>query len=278
MKGADGALEISINPAIIYTADGKTTTYSFPFDYLRQAFVCVQVDNEDVSNFELSGDGRSVVFTSAPAKGSTINIYRNTTSTRLVSWADASVLKAKDLTVQQVQTLHLVEEAQYWLKTYALVLDNNLIGKGITIPWGKDQTFTWNEDGTAIVLTTNPAKVIPIVEQKVTDLETYVDKETADLEAYVDKETADLEAYVKERTDKLLELYNSLVNVSKEELLEIRDATENYANIAKAAALINSRWQITAPKDRSKSKPTYGLDDVNLVQLVVTGESAPDID
>lgn len=264
MKGAGGALEISVNPAIIYTADGKTTTYSFPFDYLRQAFVCVQVDNEDVSNFELSGDGRSVVFTTAPAKGSTINIYRNTTSTRLVSWADASVLKAKDLTVQQVQTLHLVEEAQYWLKTYALVLDNNLIGKGITIPWGKDQTFTWNEDGTAIVLTTNPAKVIPIVEQKVTDLETYV----------------------KEQTDKLLELYNSLANTSKEELLEIRDATENYANIAKAAALINSRWQITAPKDRSKSKPTYGLDDVNLVlnvprdlvQLVVTGESSPDID
>ena len=50
-----------------------------------------------------------------------IDIYRETPTTRLVSWADASVLKASDMTVQQVQELHILEEATDWAKDNAIV-------------------------------------------------------------------------------------------------------------------------------------------------------------
>ena len=39
-----------------------------------------------------------------------IKIYRVTTTKPLVGWADASVLKAADMTVQSTQLLHLAEE------------------------------------------------------------------------------------------------------------------------------------------------------------------------
>lgn len=69
-------------------------------------------------------DGRTVVFNTAPASGSVIRIYRETTTDRLVVWADASVLKAADMTIQQVQQLHILEEANDWTKSNSIVLND----------------------------------------------------------------------------------------------------------------------------------------------------------
>lgn len=69
-------------------------------------------------------DGRTVIFKTAPPSSSTIRIYRETDTSRLVVWADASVLKASDMTIQQVQQLHILEEANDWTKTNSIVLND----------------------------------------------------------------------------------------------------------------------------------------------------------
>ena len=42
----------------------------------------------------------------------------------MVVWADASVLKASDMTIQQVQQLHILEEANDWTKSSSIVLND----------------------------------------------------------------------------------------------------------------------------------------------------------
>lgn len=85
---------------------------------MRKAFVHVKVNDEEVTNYNLLG--RTLYLKGAPASGSTITIYRSTSTTRLVEWADASVLRAKDMTIQQVQQLHILEEIQSDLQGWTM--------------------------------------------------------------------------------------------------------------------------------------------------------------
>ena len=86
----------------------------------------VSVDNELMDNTtDYAIDGRTIVFSTAPASGSIIRIYRETETARLVAWADASVLKASDMTIQQVQQLHILEETNDWTKSSSIVLNDD---------------------------------------------------------------------------------------------------------------------------------------------------------
>ncbi|WP_337576201.1 phage tail fiber protein [Phascolarctobacterium succinatutens] len=115
-------IAIKLATSITYTADGSQTNFSIPFDYLRPSFVHVSVNDAEVSEgFTISN--RMVMFDSAPAKDAVVHIYRNTPTTRLVSWADASILKAIDMTIAEVQQLHILEEANDWSKTHSIVFD-----------------------------------------------------------------------------------------------------------------------------------------------------------
>lgn len=115
-------IAIKLATSITCTANGSQTNFSVPFDYLRPSFVHVAIDDAEVSEgFTISN--RMVMFDSAPARDSIVHIYRSTPTTRLVSWADASILKAKDMTVSEVQQLHILEEASDWSKTNSIVLD-----------------------------------------------------------------------------------------------------------------------------------------------------------
>lgn len=115
-------IAIKLATSITYTADGSQTNFSVPFDYLRPSFVHVAVNDAEVSEgFTISN--RMVMFDAAPAKDAVVRIYRNTPTTRLVSWADASILKAIEMTIAEVQQLHILEEASDWSKTNSIVLD-----------------------------------------------------------------------------------------------------------------------------------------------------------
>lgn len=83
----------------------------------------VSVDDIVLSDENYFIDSRTLVFNVAPAKGAIIRIYRETSTQRLVSWADASVLKAADMTISQVQQNHLIEEAQDWSRINSVVLE-----------------------------------------------------------------------------------------------------------------------------------------------------------
>lgn len=111
--------------SVTYNGTGSQTRFDFPFDYLRKSFVRVSVDNEPMDNTaDYTIDSRTVVFLDAPPSNSIIRIYRETDTSRLVVWADASVLKASDMTIQQVQQLHILEEANDWTKTNSIVLND----------------------------------------------------------------------------------------------------------------------------------------------------------
>lgn len=105
-----------------YTGNGTQTDFVVPFDYLKKSFVRVYLD----SNTLLTGgdygdtgadyyflDDTTIRLKNAPAQDVLITIRRYTSATeRIVSFEDASILKATDLDTSQLQTFHIAEEAR----------------------------------------------------------------------------------------------------------------------------------------------------------------------
>lgn len=69
---------------------------------------------------------RTVEFDTAPTTDVLVTIYRVTPTEPLVGWADASVIKALDMTVAQIQQLHIIEENRDWSRTNSVVLEDNV--------------------------------------------------------------------------------------------------------------------------------------------------------
>lgn len=105
----------------IYTGDGTTTDFTVPFDYLAKKFVRVSLgsrvlqggDYGDTSKDYYFLDKTTVRLKVPPQAGEVLTIRRYTSATdRVVSFKDASVLKATDLDVSSVQTIHIAEEGR----------------------------------------------------------------------------------------------------------------------------------------------------------------------
>ena len=116
-----------LKTSITYTGTGSQKLFDIPFDYLRTSFVKTNVDDIVLTYGEdYVIINRQIEFTVAPISGSHVVIYRETTTDRLVSWAGASVLKASDMTINQVQQLHILEEQQDWTKTNSIVMEGTI--------------------------------------------------------------------------------------------------------------------------------------------------------
>lgn len=114
-----------------YQGNGSTTDFIVPFDYLAKKFVKVIVDSReklggdygDTTKDYFFVDKTTIRFNTAPASGTEIIIRRYTSATdRIVSFKDASVLKAKDLDVSTIQTIHIAEEGRDVIND-ALIVD-----------------------------------------------------------------------------------------------------------------------------------------------------------
>lgn len=115
----------------IYTGDGTTTDFTVPFDYLAKKFVRVSVgltvleggDYGDTSKDFYFIDKTTVRFRTPPQAGTEVTIRRYTSATdRIVSFKDASILKAKDLDTSSIQTIHIAEEGRDVIND-ALIVD-----------------------------------------------------------------------------------------------------------------------------------------------------------
>lgn len=115
----------------IYTGDGTTTDFTVPFDYLAKKFVKVSVglteleggDYGDTSKGYYFLDKTTVRLKTAPQVGAEVTIRRYTSATdRIVSFKDASILKAKDLDTSSIQTIHIAEEGRDVIND-ALIVD-----------------------------------------------------------------------------------------------------------------------------------------------------------
>lgn len=117
-----------------YTGNGTQTDFVVPFDYLKKSFVRVYLDEVTLLTGGDYGDttvdyyfldNTTVRLKTAPASGQLVTIRRYTSATeRIVSFEDASILKATDLDTSQLQSFHIAEEARDIIND-ALVKDSD---------------------------------------------------------------------------------------------------------------------------------------------------------
>ena len=90
---------------------GGQGKYTIPFAYLAKKFIHVTVNGIELTyNIEYRVEGTQVVLLYPATSADTIEIYRKTTTGRLIEFNDGSVLRGDDLTTFQLQILHLIEE------------------------------------------------------------------------------------------------------------------------------------------------------------------------
>lgn len=109
-----------IKTVLTYQLDGSNRDFNIPFEYLARKFVVVTLIGVDRKVLTLNTDYRFATRTTisltkawGPADGYTTIELRRVTSTtdRLVDFTDGSILRAYDLNVAQIQTMHVAEEA-----------------------------------------------------------------------------------------------------------------------------------------------------------------------
>ena len=110
-----------IKTVLTYQLDGSNRDFNIPFEYLARKFVVVTLIGVDRKVLTLNTDYRFATRTTisltkswGPADGYTTIELRRVTSTtdRLVDFTDGSILRAYDLNVAQIQTMHVAEEAR----------------------------------------------------------------------------------------------------------------------------------------------------------------------
>ena len=72
--------------------------------------------------------GKEIAFKVPPS--GILKIYRETPTDRLVEWNEGSVLLSSDMTLSQVQQLHIIEEQQLWSLENSIVLNENDVWEG----------------------------------------------------------------------------------------------------------------------------------------------------
>lgn len=110
-----------IKTVLTYQLDGSTRDFNIPFEYLARKFVVVTLIGVDRKVLTLNTDYRFATRTTislTKAWGTsdgytTIELRRVTSTTdRLVDFTDGSILRAYDLNIAQIQTMHVAEEAR----------------------------------------------------------------------------------------------------------------------------------------------------------------------
>lgn len=132
-----------------YIGNGTQTDFSIPFDYLKKSFIRVTVDGTLLTGGDYGDtsvdyyflDNTTVRLKVAPASEAEVTIRRYTSATeRIVSFEDASILKATDLDTSQLQSFHIAEEARD-------VINDALI---------KDEEENWDAQGHRITNVGDP--------------------------------------------------------------------------------------------------------------------------
>ena len=177
-----------------YQGNGSTTDFNVPFDYLAKKFVKVTVDSReklggdygDTTKDYFFVDKTTIRFNTAPASGTEIIIRRYTSATdRVVSFKDASVLKAKDLDASAIQTIHIAEEGR------------DIINDALIV----DKEGNWDARGHRIVNVGDP-----IDDNDAVSLKFYKDDAKGAYQAKLDAEAARDAAKVSERNAKASEV------------------------------------------------------------------------
>lgn len=138
---------MDLKATVFYT--GGEVKYTFPFPYIREHYIKVRYKKSDGSYEDLTYlkdyevEDKTVILTTAGDTTDVINIYRQTSTEPIVSFVDATILKADDLNLYQTQLLHLSEELS----------DSLLLNGGITT---NSSTEQWDANNLRITNVANP--------------------------------------------------------------------------------------------------------------------------
>lgn len=106
--------------------DGTQLLYTFPFSYLRKKFIKVDVLHVDNSITTLTYgvdyvvNDLSLTLTNPAKVGEHLIIYRQTTTDKIITWNDGSILLASDMNTEDIQMLHLQEEQQDYIQSHSI--------------------------------------------------------------------------------------------------------------------------------------------------------------
>ena len=111
--------------------DGTQLLYTFPFSYLRKKFIKVDVLHANTSITSLTYgvdyvvNDLSLTLTNPVKVGEHLIIYRQTTTDKIITWNDGSILLASDMNTEDVQMLHLQEEQQDYIQSHSITTKTN---------------------------------------------------------------------------------------------------------------------------------------------------------
>lgn len=119
-----------------YTGNGSTTNYSFTFPYLETTDIKVSLDGVLTTAYTLA-NATTVAFTSAPANGAAIRIYRVTgNDSPKATFYPGSAIRSQDLNDNVTQILYATQEnSNYSIQDSGSVTLNSLY------------TFTYSPSG-----------------------------------------------------------------------------------------------------------------------------------
>lgn len=232
--------------SVIYEGNANQLVYAFPFDYLRKKFVKVEDIYTNITELTIGVDytveDKQVRLVKGIPLGHSVKIYRETTTAPLVEWQDASVLRSADLSLQEVQLLHLAEET-----------GDRVFDSGMSTAY--DNPNCWDGQYKRIINVLDPIEDGDVVTLRY--IEANQDSLLNQLKNTGETQNARLIATGDTQNTRLVTTGNSYVST----MTTLRDATTTKATEANNSANLAKKWAVseTSPDgdEASKSARTW---------------------